>query len=341
MNWPAVNCLLVALTLLLLAGAAAAQAPTAPSYRVVSRIAGPDGGWDLASVDAASGRLYVARSEGVMAVDLATGKVTPNLVPSTRGHAALPIPDSTRVLSTSGGANTATIFEGMTGEIVASLAVGKNPDAVAYDPATRTLWVMNPGSGDISVIDPAIAQVVATVAVGGSLELGAADGEGRLYVNVEDQNDVAVIDTRTRQLVTRFPLMGCDRPTGIAYAPDVRLIVSACANGVAKVSAPDGHEMASLAIGPRPDGALYDAQRHLAFVPSGGDGTLAVIRLSPTPEIIERVETAKGARTAALDPATGRIYLPSAQYAPAIGAARPAALPGSFTVLVVAPDRPQ
>src|SRR5580658_2176481 len=226
MNWPAVNCLLVALTLFLLGDAAAAQAPTAPSYRVVSRIAGPDGGWDLAGVDAASGRLYVARSDGVMAIDLATGKVTPNLVPSAHGHAALPIPGSTRVISTSGGANTATIFEGITGQIVANLAVGKNPDAVAYDPATRTLWVMNPGSGDISVVEPATAEVVATVAVGGSLELGAADGEGRLYVNVEDRNDVAVIDTRTRQLVTRFPLTGCDRPSGIAYAPDVRLIVS-------------------------------------------------------------------------------------------------------------------
>jgi len=53
---------------------------------------------------------------------------------------------------------------------------GNKPDAVVFDPATRTLWIMNPGSGDITVVDPATAAVLATVLVGGSLELGAADG---------------------------------------------------------------------------------------------------------------------------------------------------------------------
>ncbi|MFI4994717.1 MAG: YncE family protein [Hyphomicrobiales bacterium] len=326
-----------ALAVLLLVGAAVAQTAAPPSYRILARIAGPDGGWDLAGVDPVSGRLYVARPSGVMAVDLAIGQVTPNLVPSNRGHAALPIPGTTRVISTNGGNDTATVFEGATGQVIASLPVGKNPDAAAYDPATGSLWVMNAGSGDISVVDPASAQLVATVAVGGALELGAADGEGHLYVNVADRNEVAVIDTRARKLVTRFPLRGCNHPTGIAYAPDARLILSACANGVAKLSAPDGHEVASLAIGPRPDGALYDARRGLAFIPSGGDGTLAVISLSPKPEVVQSLETAKGARTAALDPSTGRVYLPSAQFASAVGAARPVAVPGSFAVLVVGP----
>jgi len=41
--------------------------------------------------------------------------------------------------------------------------------------------------------------------------------------------------------------------------------------------------------------------------------------------------------TAALDPATGRVYLPSAQYLPAVGSERPKMVPGSFRLLVVAP----
>jgi DNA-binding beta-propeller fold protein YncE len=175
------------------------------------------------------------------------------------------------------------------------------------------------------------------VPVGGSLELGAASGQGQLFVNVEDRNDVAVIDTRTRKVISRFPLTGCEGPTGLAYAPDRRLILSACANGLAVISTPKGRHIASLAIGPRPDGALYDAARHLAFVPAGGDGTLAVIDLASTPEVIARVQTASGARTAALDPSSGRIYLPSAQLAPAVGSARPKPIAGTFAVVVVAP----
>ena len=328
---------LFALLLSLAAGAAAAKTAP-PTYSVTGHIAGPDGGWDLLGVDPAGRRLFIARSGGVMEVDLASGAVTADVVKSQRGHAALPIPGGSLVLSTSGGDGTATLFDGATGKVVATLAVGKNPDAAAWDPATRTAWVMNPGSGDISVIDPATAKVVDTVAVGGSLELGAADGRGRLFVNVEDKNEVAVIDTKARKVVARFPLKGCNGPTGIAYAPDVKMVLSACANGVAIVSAPDGRLISSVTVGQRPDGALYDERRHLFFVPSGGDGTLSVIQPDAMPAVTQTVQTAKGARTAALDPATGVIYLPSAQYGPVPAAGgRPPMIPGSFSVIVVSP----
>jgi YVTN family beta-propeller protein len=326
-----------ALAVAFLARASVAQDTRPPAYAVVSRLPGPDGGWDLASVDPAAQRLYVARTDGVMAIDLARGTVIPQLVASQRGHAALAIPGTREVMSTNGAANTAIIFDGQTGQLRATIPTGTKPDAVAFDPATQTLWIMNPGSGDITVVDPRTALVRATVPVGGSLEMGGASGQGQLYVNVEDRNEVAVIDTRGRKVISRFPLKGCEGPTGLAYAPDRHLIISACANGVAVISSPNGRQMASLTVGPRPDGALYDAARHLAFVPSGGDGTLAVIDLASTPKMIARVQTAKGARTAALDPSSGRIYLPSAQFAPPVGNARPQPVAGTFAVLVVAP----
>lgn len=319
----------------------ALAAPSAPTaYAVTGSIPGPDGGWDLLGVDPASNRLYLARSGGLMSVDLANGAVSRDLVKSQRGHAALPLPGSL-VLSTSGGDGTATLFDAAAGKVVATLPVGKNPDAAAYDPVTKTVWVMNPGSGDISVIDPAAAKVVATIPVGGSLELAAADGKGRIYVNVEDKNQVIVLDTRARKVLARFALKGCDGPTGITYAPDSSEILSACANGVAIVSKPDGAEVAELKIGPRPDGAVYDEKRRLAFVPSGGDGTLSEIALGAHPRVLAVIPTAKGARTIALDPASGRLYLPFAHSEPAQGAARPAMTPGSFAILVVSPARPQ
>ncbi|MCA1654519.1 MAG: YncE family protein [Sphingomicrobium sp.] len=320
-----------------LASAASPPAP-APSYHVGSSIPGPDGGWDLASVDPVAHRLYLAHGDSILAVDLASGKVTPTLIPAQRAHAALAIPGTREVLSTNGAANTATIFDGATGKVRAVIPTGRKPDAAVWDPATRTLWVMNPDSGDITVIDAASAKVLATVPVGGSLELGAADGHGHLFINVEDKNDVAVVDTRTRKLVRRFPLAGCDGPTGIAFAPDVRLLVSACANGKAIVSSPNGALRATLDIGLRPDGALYDERRHVALIPSGGDGTLAVISVAGTPRVVERVATAKSARTAALDPATGRVYLAAVDQASALGGERPKAIPGTFRIIVVEPS---
>lgn len=325
------------LTLLTCASALAAATPAAPSYRLAATIAGPDGGWDLTSVDPMGRRLYVARSEAIEAVDLDTGRMTPALVPAQRGHAALAIPGTSEVISTNGGSNTATIFNGRTGMIRAVIATGTKPDDVAFDPSTRTLWVMNADGGDISVVDPVAAKVIATIPVGGSLELGAADGEGKMFVNVEDHNDVAVIDTRTHKLLSRFPLTGCDGPTGLAYDPDHKWLISACANGKAMVSSRDGRQVASITIGPRPDGALFDRRRHVALIPSGGDGTLAVIAMTAKPHLLDTVKTAKSARTAALDPSTGRIYLSSASYDPPVGKERPKMVPGSYRLLVLEP----
>lgn len=326
-------------SLIIVAASMLLGAAPAPSYRIVGQIAGPDGGWDLASVDPIARRVYVARSDALMAVDIATGKVTSALAPLQRGHAALAIPGTRDVLATNGTSNTAVIVDGFTGKIRATIATGTKPDAAVYDPASHHLFVMNAGSGSITVVDPVTAAVQATIPVGGSLELGAVDGHGRLYVNVEDRNDVAVIDTSSNRLIKRFPLVGCDGPTGIAYSPEARRLVSACANGEAIVSAIDGRKIAALAIGPHPDGAAYDARRHVALVPSGGDGSLSVIRLTGSPAVLGRIATGSGARTIALDSATGRAYLPSAQFLPTTGAERPTMVPGTFRLLVVAPAR--
>jgi YVTN family beta-propeller protein len=320
---------------LVLAGSAAAAVP---SYSVVGTYKAADGGWDILSVDPVAHRLYVARRDSVTAVDLASGTVTDKLAPADGGHSALAIPGTSDVLVTNGTANTATIVDGRTGQLRATIPTGKKPDAATYDPATRTVWVMTPGDGNISVVDPATAKVVATVPVGGSLEFGAADGHGKLYVNVEDKNEVAVVDTRTRKLLRREPLPGCDGPTGIAYDPATRETLSACANGVAVVLSATGKPVASLTIGKRPDGAAFDQRRHVALVPSGADGTLSIIELSPKPRVVATVQTAKSARTIALDPSTGRAYLPATDLQPPVGNERPKGVPGTFRILVVAPS---
>jgi YVTN family beta-propeller protein len=321
------------LGMLLVSSAALAE----PRYRVVAQLPAGDGGWDLASVDPAAQRLYVARTDGVTMIDLKTGKASDRFVAGQRVHAALVIPGTHDVLSTNGETNNAILFDAASGKIRATLPTGTKPDAAAFDPVTRTVWVMDPGSGEVTVVDPVAAKVLATVAVGGSLELGVADGHGRIYVNVEDRNELVVLDTRKRKVASRFPLKGCEGPTGIAYDPQSQEILSACANGIAIVSKPDGRQVAQLPIGKGADGAAFDAKRHVALVPAGRDGNLTIIRLGPAPAVLGQIATAVSARTIAIDPLTGRAYLPSAKLQAPVGNERPKPVPGSFRVLVVAP----
>lgn len=327
--------------LTLIAAAAAllsvpANAP--PSYSVVGQYQGPDGGWDLLSVDSSHHRLFVGRGDSVMAVDLSDGKVTGKLLPAERAHAALSVPGTSEIIVTNGSANTAVLADGRTGKVRATIATGTRPDGVAWDPSTKTLWVMNPGDGSMTVVDPASASVVATVRVGGSLEFGASDGKGKLYVTVEDKNEVAVIDTHKRAVIRRESLGGCDGPTGIVYIPHERETISACANGVADVLSSDGHLVASVPIGLHPDGAVFDPRRNIVLIPSGTEGMLFVLSAAGTPHVIQRLPTARSARTVALDPSTGRAYLPAADLLPPAGIQRPKPKPGTFRILVVAPS---
>jgi len=316
-------------------GAQAAQ----PSYRIVQSLPAGDGGWDLLSVDPVDQRLYVAHGDGVTAIDLRTGKATERIVAGKRVHAALAIPGTHDVLSTNGETNDALLFDGPSGKVRATIRTGTKPDAAAYDPATRTAWIMNPGSGDITVINPTSAKVLATVPVGGSLELAVANGKGRMYVNVEDKNELVVLDTRSRKVIARHVLEGCEGPTGIAYDAKWREIVSACGeNAVAIVSAPDGRQIARLPIGKGADGAAIDTKRHLALIPAGRDGNITIIGLGAKPAVIGLVPTAVSARTIAIDNLTGRAYLPSARLAAPIGDERPKPVPGSFRMLVLAPE---
>lgn len=316
-----------------------AAAPAAPRYAVVQRIAGPDGGWDLVSVDPAHHRLLVGRSDGAMAVDLATGAVTAKFVPGTRFHKAFAISGTRLGLATAGAANKAILFDSGTGVVKAEVSTGTNPDDAVYEPASRTVWVMNARDGTATIVDPAAAKAVATVPIGGGLEGPAVDGHGHLFVNIEDKNEIAEVDLASRKVVKHIALTGCDGPTGLAYLASSGILVSACANGVAKlVRASTGTLAGDIAIGPRPDGAFADPARRRAYIPSGGDGTLTVLDTSGAlPRAIERVPTQAGARTGAVDPATGRVYLPTAQFGPPPAAGqRRQAVPGSFVVLVVA-----
>jgi DNA-binding beta-propeller fold protein YncE len=313
----------------------AALASTA-HYQVVDRIPGPDGGWDYLRVDEAHGRVLIPRGTAVMAIDTVTKQITTGMSPGGRQHVALPLPGGKEMLVTNGADNTAIFADILTGASVGRAPVAKGPDAAVIEPKSGLVAVMGHAGGAVTLLDPKTHKAIADVDVGGALEEGAADGSGRVFVNVEDKNEIAVIDVAARKTVAHWPLAGCDGPTGLAYDPQDRLLIAACDGATDLVRTSDGKVVATLPTGKGADGAAYDAKRHLAFVPAGRDGTLAVIGFEKgSGRIIETVPTQRGARTLAIDGRTGRVYLPTAQYQPAAGGGRPTPVPGTFEVLVV------
>ena len=335
--------LLRQLSLALFAGALSAplaMAQPAPAYAVNSSIAIPDGGFDYASFDPVHRRFYLSRGGGVLALDVDSGTVTGHLADAQRAHEVLPLNDGAMLLITDSGSNSAHLVDALSGKLLADIATGQKPDAALFDPASGLAVVINGKSSDLTLIDPVSKAAVGRIAIGGGLEFSVADGAGKVFVNIEDQNRIAVVDTKARAVVGDYALAGCEGPTGLAYAGDAGVLIAACANKVAKViRASDGRDLATLTIGGGPDAVIYDASRHLAFIPCGHDGVLEVIavRSGGDAALVQTLKTQNGARTGAVDPRTGALYLPTARFVATPGGGRPTATPGSFELLVVAP----
>ena len=326
----------------LIATALAATAVAAPSYSLTDHLKMTDGGWDYTSFDPAHGRVFISRGGGVTVVDVAAKTVSLLTIPGAgRMHESLPLDHGKLLLVTDGTANVAHLIDAASGASVADIPVGQKPDAAVFDPATGLAVVMNGKSGDVTLIDAAAKKAVATVKLGGGLEFAAADGKGHVFVAVEDQNQMAVVDTKAHTLAGHYALPGCTGPGGVAYATNAGVLIVACGNKVAKVlNAADGADLGTLTIGAGPDAVLYDPARKLAFIPCGRDGVLEVIAVKGPKDvaIVQTTTTQIGARTGAVDPATGAIYLPTAKYEH-----QPSGLvntvPGTYEVLVVTPGK--
>ncbi|MGZ6013764.1 MAG: YncE family protein, partial [Caulobacteraceae bacterium] len=305
-------------------------------YHVLDRVAGPDGRWDYVRVDKANNRVLVTHGSNVMAIDLATKAVT-SFDQGAILHDALPVNGGSEVLVTHGGTAQAVFIDAKTNAVVATVETGKGPDAAAFEPKTGLVLVMDHAGGQITLIDPRTHKLAGTIEVGGDLEAAAVDGSGKAYVNVENKNEIAVIDVAARSVLARWPLAGCDGPTGIAYDAADRLLIAACDGASVVVDARTGKVVQTLETGKGADGVAFDPKQKLAFVPAGRAGTLSVVSFAGgKAAIVDTVPTMVSARTIALDERTGRLYLPAAEFGPSPAAGgRPGLKPGTFQVLVV------
>ena len=192
----------------------------------------------------------------------------------------------------------------------------------------------------MTFIDAAKQTVTGTVTTGaGPLEFPAVDNTGRLWINDEKASEIIAIDIKAQSVLAHHKLDGCEGPTGLVYIPDVDRLVATCDKVAAVIDPATGNTVDKLAVGDGPDAIMYDAARKLAFVPGGESGDLTVISAAGGKlKVVQTVKTAVSARTGAVDPKTGKVYLPSAKMAPpAAGQRRPTPVPGSFELLVVSP----
>ncbi|HKR84009.1 MAG TPA: hypothetical protein VJS37_07515 [Terriglobales bacterium] len=304
---------------------------------------GGEGGWDYLNIDANSRRLFISRGTHVIVLDADTGKPVGDILDTPGVHGIALAPDLGRGFTSNGREGTVTIFDLRTLKPIDKIKnVGKNPDAILFDPSTKRVFTFNGGSHDATAIEAGTGTIVGTIPLGGKPEFGVSTGAGEVFVNIEDKSEIVALDPQNLKVKSRWSLAPCEEPSGLAIDIKNRRLFSGCDNKMMAITSADtGKVIATVPIGEHVDANAFDPDSQMAFA-SCGDGSLTVAH-EDSPEkfhLVQNLATERGARTMTLDPKTHRIYLVTAKFGPppAPTAAQPhpwpTVLPDTFIVLV-------
>jgi DNA-binding beta-propeller fold protein YncE len=317
--------------------------PNPSGYHLLKKIeVGGEGGWDYLFADSDAHRLYVSHATKVVVID--TDKdIVIGEIPNTNGvHGIAVAEDLGRGFISDGRDDAVTIFDLKTLKTLDTVKVGKNPDAIIYDPASKRVFTFNGRSADATAIDAETGKIAGTIALGGKPEFATSDGKGNVFVNIEDKSEVIELDAQKLTVKAHWPIAPGEEASGMAIDHKNHRLFIVCSNKkMIVMNAESGKVVADLPTGDGTDAAGFDPETKMAFS-SNGEGTLTVIREDSKDKysVVENVATQRGARTMTLDAKTHKIYLPTAQYGPAPAPTaerprpRPSILPNTFVILV-------
>jgi DNA-binding beta-propeller fold protein YncE len=299
---------------------------------------GGEGGWDYVTVDAANHRLFVTRSTHTMAIDESTGRVLGDIPGQVRSHGVAVVRKLGRGFITDGGGSGAiVVFDLKTYKVLGRIPTMPDSDGIIYDAKLdRVIAVSGDGNALMAFspdIDPNNGKIE-PIQLGGAPEFLASDGSGKIFVNLEDKDVVAVVDLESRKVVARWPVAPGGHPVGLSIDPAHHRLFIGCRNPQKLVimNTENGAVEGSVPIGATVDATAFDHGQAFA---SCGNGSLTVAGEKNGKWTVEQsLMTASGARTMGLDETTSRIFLPTAEMEP-VTTGRPKPKPGTFMILEV------
>jgi hypothetical protein len=362
-----------------MAGLAQTPSTTGPYKVLKAAKVGGEGGWDYIFADTDGRRIYIPRGatperpatdttpavpasvNRIMAYDIDT-LAEVGSIPDTGGNGVAVCAKTGHGFASSHP--NVSYFDTKTLKLIKKIDVpeGFQPDGIYCDSFNDHTYVFSHPSKSAFVLDSKDGSVVGNVDLGGTPEQGVADGKGTLYVVMQAESNIAVVDVKTLKTTKHFDFAAKGgRCNGLALDAKNSVLFIACGNNTMTaaqgtpavptmviMSAKDGTILTTVPLAGSSDGAQFNPQTMEAFS-THGNGTLTVVKeTSPTTfEVEENLTTMNGARTIAFDSKTGHIFAMAQEYGPAPpppttpppagqrGGGRPPVIPGSFTILMI------
>jgi len=328
----------VALVCLVAVGSSAAG-QSAGSYRIThTYVLGGEGRWDYVVPDPDKHRVFIARQDRVMVVDQDSGKLLGEVTGIHGAHGTAVVSATGHGFATSGEDGAVVMFDLETFKTLGRIQAAEDADAIIFDSSSNRVFTFNGDAKSSTVIDPVAGKLITNISLGGKPEYGASAGDGKVYANLTDTNEVVEIDAKKAAVLRRWPTAPCQHPVSMAIDTAHGRLFSGCRSGVMAVSDyRAGKIVVTVPIGAGVDGAGFDAASGDAFA-SNADGTLTVIHQDSPDQyhVAQTLQTPQASRNMGLDPTNHRLFVASAKFGPSPGGrGRPPVLPGSFALLVI------
>jgi len=265
--------LAVAIAMLAALGLAQQGSTTGPYKVVKTAKVGGSGGWDYVYADADARRLYIARTGPMprMTVYNLDTLEPAGEIPTTNSHGAVVDSKSNHGFISS---KPILMFDSKTLMPIKSIEVQGNPDGMLFDPAAQRVYILSHQAPHVTAIDAKDGSVIGTVDLGGMPEQAATDGQGHMYVDVEDKANIAVVDTKTLTVTAHYDLTGKGGTcAGLALDAKNHILFSACRNPAnmvmlnadnGNIITTDRHRHRRRRIQPEHDGSVQLAGRRHA-----------------------------------------------------------------------------
>lgn len=314
--------ILTGLIALVCIGATAMQSQTPSNLTLKKTITlpGVTGKFDHFAIDNAAHRLFAAATgnRSVEVIDLATGKVVDSLKGLGKPHGLAWIAQANLLFVADGGKAELDVFTGAPLKRIKSIPLSEDADDMVYDSATALLYVGHGGTNAanpprIAVIDVKSLVLVTDIPVASHPEALELDPSGdRIFANIADAGQVAVIDGKTHSLSKTWTLKDAKDNTPLAYDEADNLLLIGC-RAPAKLivlNGSSGEEIAAAESASGADDLFYEASTHRAYL-IAGSGMVNSFAVSTDGKLqsLAPTHTVMGAKTGLLDSIQHLLYI--------------------------------
>ena len=278
------------------------------------------GKFDHFAIDTSGNRLFAAATgnHSVEVVDLATGKVQQSITGLGKPHGLAWVAATQSLYVADGSLKALLVYTGSPLKAAGKLMLSDDADDMVYDPATKSLFVGHGGSdaanpARIAIVDTRTFTQKANAEVATHPEALDLDAEsGRVFANIADSSEVAVIDRGSKSVSTHWKLARAADNVPMAYDAEHKLLFIACRKPAALLvlDGVTGQELSRLPAAAGADDVFYDPVLHRVYVICGA-GEVDSYQLSGrnAPIALAPLTTASGAKTALFVPSQSLLYV--------------------------------